>query len=95
MEREGIRRGAAPSSAGEDGGGKHVFAIQRELGLGLVPGPVSYLCPGPDPRPALLLCTEDWVVDLTLLWGQKDRAEGPDSGGESRWAASDFPHGSP
>lgn len=57
-------------------GAKQLLAVQRGLDLSLVPGLVSYLCPGLDPRPHLLLCMGDWVMGLALLWGQKDHAEG-------------------
>lgn len=58
---------------------KQLLVVQRRLDLSLVPGPVSYLCPGLDPRPHQLLCMGDWVMGLALLWEQKDHAEGPGS----------------
>lgn len=68
----------------------------RELDLRLVPGPVNYLCPCLDPRPGLLLCMGDWVMDLTLLLGAEGPSRGSRQPGESQAeAASDFCQGPP
>lgn len=60
---------------GEDGGSKQPCAMQGELALGLVAGPVSCLCPGPDLRPGLLLCTGGQVMTSLFFRGRRTGQE--------------------
>lgn len=56
---------------GEDGGSKQPCAVQGELALGLVAGPVSCLCSGPDLRLGLLMCTGDQVMTSVFFGGRR------------------------
>lgn len=80
-----------PSTAAVGEGGGAPCAVQRALAQGLITGPISCLCPGPDLRPGLLVCTVDRVMDLTLLRGREDAAEVPGGGESQARAASDSP----